>query len=124
MVGDGEHMKQEVVVEVMMEVVVEEVVSMVEEGEDLVVTGVEEVDLKVAAEARDAEDLVEGEEEGVTREEEAEVAKDQGGSKGTRGTLGLIRVKGGPRGGEGAVIDLVPHSLSLESQKTVWCLTF
>ena len=104
-VGDGEDMKQEAVVEVMMEVVVEEVVSMVAEGEDLVVTEVEEVGLKVAVEAKDEEDLVEGEEEGVTREEEAEVAKVQGGLKGTRVTL-VTRVKDGPRGGEGAVIDL------------------
>ena len=82
-----------------MEVVEEEVVTMVEEGEDLVVTVVEEVDLKVVEEARDEEDMVEGEGEGVTREEEAEVGKLRGGSKGTRGTLGLTRVKDGPRGG-------------------------
>ena len=103
--GGGEDMKEGALEEAMMEVVVEEVVSMVAEGEDLVVTEVEEVGLKVAVEVKDEEDLVEGEEEGVTSEEEAEVAKVQGGLKGTRVTL-VTRVKDGPRGGEGAVIDL------------------
>ena len=106
---DGEDMEEE---EVTMEVVVavDEVVTMVEEGEDLVVTEVEEVDLKGVVAVRDEEDLEEGEEEGVTREEGAEVGKVQGGSKGTRGTLGLTRVKVGPREGKGEVIDLCTTS--------------
>ena len=106
---DGVDMKEEeVVAEVMTEVVVVEV----EEGEDLVVMEVAEVDLKVDEEVRGEEDLEEEEEEEAIREEGAEVAKVQGASKGTRGTSVLVMVKEGPRGGEGVLIDICITSLS------------
>ena len=104
---DGEDMKEEeAVAEVMTEVVVVEVDTMVEEGEDLVVMEVEEVDMKVDEEVKAEEDL----DEEAIREEEAEVGRVQGASKGTRGTFRLTRVK--PRGGEGVVTDLCITSLS------------
>ena len=104
---DGEDMKEEVVAEVMMVVVVAaEVDTMVEEGEDLVVMEVEEVDMKVDEEVKAEEDL----DEEAIREEVAEVGRVQGASKGTRGTFRLTRVK--PRGGEGVVTDLCITSLS------------
>lgn len=110
--GHGEDMMEEVVAEVMMVVVVE-VETMLEVGGDLVVMEAEEVVLKVAEVVRGEEDLEEEEEEGVIRGEEAEVAKVQVDSKGTKGTLGLTRIDG-PREEEEVVIKLFKESKSEE----------
>merc|ERR1719266_2599963 len=83
---------------------------MLEVGGDLVVMEAEEVVLKVAEGVRGEEDL---EEEGVIRGEEAEVAKVQVDSKGTKGTLGLTRIDG-PREEEEVVIKLFKESKSEE----------
>ena len=103
---------EEVVGEVMTVVVVE-VETMLEVGGDLVVMEAEEVVLKVAEVVRGEEDLEEEEEEGVIRGEEAEVAKVQVDSKGTKGTLGLTRIDG-PREEEEVVIKLFKESKSEE----------
>ena len=82
-------------------------------GDEKEVMEAEEVVLKVAEVVRGEEDLEEEEEEGVIRGEEAEVAKVQVDSKGTKGTLGLTRIDG-PREEEEVVIKLFKESKSEE----------